>query len=226
MQQKCNFLRLCALILTALAIPLTLTACNTQPDYLSYVSELRKEVFIGEKDNFCVVAYAGMKESPAIFDGIKQNTTLCVGFKIIQKEETGSQLTIKFTINNKNYTAPLTFNPVKNTLFCDVEVSALLEKSLDVEICYGDKSTIVSTTSQLNEKTISYTEALESAVNKGEAFLKEHTEKGVLKAEIIIRLLCEKGRNYYYVGFICEKGLKRAYLIDGESGEVIAEKNT
>ena len=226
MQNKCTFARLCALLLTFLIIPFTLSACSTEPDYLSYVSELRKDVLIGEKDNFSVVVYAGTKESPALFDGIKQNTTLCLGFKIIQKEETGSQLTIKFTVGNKSYSAPLTFNPVKNTLFCDVEVSALPEKSLDVEICYGEKNTLITTSSQLNENTISYTKALESAVNKGSSFLKEHTEKGILKAEIVIRLLCERGKNYYYVGFICEKGLKRAYLIDGANGEVIAEKNT
>ena len=38
-------------------------------------------------------------------------------------------------------------------------------------------------------------------------------------------LLCENGKNYYYVGFICDKGLKKAYLIDGVTGEVIAEKD-
>jgi hypothetical protein len=226
MQRKRILARFCPLFLTLFIIPFTLSACNTQPDYLSYVSELRRDVFIGEKDNFCVVVYAGMKESPALFDGIKQNTTLCLGFKIIQKEETGSQLTVKFTINNKNYTAPLTFNPVKSTLFCEVEVSALPEESLEVEICYGDKSTVITAASQLNENTISYTKALESAVKKGADFLKDHTKKGVLQAEIVIRLLCERGKNYYYVGFICEKGLKKAYIIDGENGEVIAEKNT
>ena len=226
MLRKCSFSRFCALLLTVFIVPFILSACNTEPDYFSCVSELRKDVFVGEQDNFSVVVYAGTKESPALFDGIKQNTVLCLGFKIIQKEEVGSQLTIKFTVNNKNYTAPLTFNPVKNTLFCDVEVSALPEKNFEVEICYGEKSTVVSTASQLNDNTINYSKALESAVSKGRDFLKEHTEKGILNAEIVIRLLCERGKNYYYVGFICEKGLKRAYLIDGSNGEVIAEKNT
>lgn len=225
MKRKKIFVAVELVIICVLTVMATLSACNSKPDYLSYVSELRKDVFIGEQDNFCVVVYAGSKESPATFDGIKQDTLLCLGFKIIQKEEVGSQLTVKFTVGDKQYSAPLTFNPVKSTLFCDVEVAALPEKSLAVEICYGESSTVVNTTSQLNENTVSYTKALESAASKGEAFLKEHTQKGVLKAEIVIRLLCENGKNYYYVGFICDKGLKKAYLIDGVTGEVIAEKD-
>ncbi len=225
MKRKKVFIAVELAVICVLAVMATLSACNSKPDYLSYVSELRKDVFIGEQDNFYVVVYAGNKESPATFDGIKQDSLLCLGFKIIQKEEVGSQITVKFSVGDKQYSAPLTFNPVKSTLFCDVEVSALPEKNFTVELCYGEESVTVNTTSQLNENTVSYTQALESAIAKGEAFLKEHTEKGVLKAEIVIRLLCENGKNYYYVGFICDKGLKKAYLIEGSTGEVVAEKD-
>ena len=83
---------------------------------------------------------------------------------------------------------------------------------------------MIETKSKLNDKNISYIKALEISVNEGQSFLKEHTVKGVLKCEIVIRLLCENERNYYYVGFICEEGLKLAYLINGETGEIIAKK--
>ena len=225
MKRKKVFIAVELAVICVLVVMATLSACNSKPDYLSYVSELRKDVFIGEQDNFYVVVYAGSKESPATFDGIKQDSLLCLGFKIIQKEDIGSQITVKFNVGDKQYSAPLTFNPVKSTLFCDVVVSALPEKNFTVEVCYGEESVTVNTVSQLNENTVSYTRALESAASKGEDFLKEHTQKGVLKAEIVIRLLCENGKNYYYVGFICDKGLKKAYLIEGSTGEVIAEKD-
>lgn len=198
--------------------------CNSKPDYLSYVSELRKDIFVGEKDNFCVVVHLGSKESPALFDGVKNQTVLLLTFKVTQKEEVGSQIFIKFKTGDKEYEQALAFNPVKSTLSCEVEVNSLPEKSLDVEVIHGENSTIVTTTSKLQPSTISYTKALEIAVGESTEFLKEHTSGGILKCEIVIRLLCENERNYYYVGFVCEQGLKRALLINGETGEVIATK--
>ena len=210
--------------LTAICYTLVFTACNPKPDYISYVSELRKDIFTGEQDNFSVVIYSGTKESPAVFDGIKNQTALTLTFKVTCKEEVGESIKICFETGNKKYEKTLDFNPVKSTLCCDVEVNALPEKELAVTLCYGESSTVVNTLSRLKENTISYTKALESAAEKASDFLSEHTEGGTLKAEIVLRLLCENDRNYYYVGFVCEEGLKRAYLVNGENGEIIAEK--
>jgi hypothetical protein len=210
-----------------LTLSFTLSACTAKPDYLSYVSELRKDLFVGEQDNFCVTVYSGSKEYPPAFDGIKKETRLVLTFKIIQKEEVGEQLTLTFKLGDKEYTCQPKFSPVKSTLSCDVEVASLPEKTLDVQISYGEDCTVtVNTVSKLKENTVSYVDALNKAVEKASSFLKEHTKNGVLNAEIVIRLLCENDVNYYYVGFICEEGLKIAYLIKGETGEIIAEKNS
>ncbi len=221
--KKLNLFLAFVLLLTA-CFCAVLSACNQKPDYLSSVSELRKDVFVGEKDNFCVTVYSGSKEDPTVFDGIKNQTVLSLTFKVTQKEEVGKQLTLKFQTGDKRYTAPLDFDPVKSTLSCDVVVSALPERTFDVEICDGEQSTVVTTISKLNENTISYVKALEIATEKNKTFLSSHTKNGVLNCEIIIRLLCENERNYYYVGFVCDGGLKVAYLLNGETGEIIAEK--
>lgn len=217
---------LCAILLTCSSVSLFfVSGCSSTPDYISYVSELRKDLFVGEQDGYTVVVYAGTKEEPAIFDGVKNQSKLYLGFKVILKEECCESPTVNFEIGDKKYSANLEFNPVKSTLFCETEVASLPEKSLTVEIVCKDNQVTLTTYSKLKEDTISYKEALEKAVSKAQPFLKEHTQKGVLKAEIIIRLLCENDRNYYYVGFVCDEGLKRAYLINGKTGEVLAEKS-
>ena len=207
-----------------LSIPLFLYSCNGKVDYLSYVSELRKDIFIGVKDNFTVIVYSGFKESPAIPNGKKEQTALTLTFKIMQKEEIDSPLTIKFTLGDKSYQKELAFNPVKSTLCAEVEVTSLPEKSIDVQIFEGENSTLISATSKLNENTISYSKALESAVNKSQEFLQKNSTKNTFNGEIIIRLLCENERNYYYVSIISENKEKLSYLINATSGEIIAQK--
>ena len=211
-------------IFCLLSMTTMFSACKQTPDYLSYVSEFRKDVFCGEKDNFSVVVFAGSKEKPATFDGDKKDTFLFLTFKVMQKEECGSAITVNFEIGDKKYSQQLQFNPVKSTLSCDVEVAALPEKNLTVELIFGENSTVITTYSKLNEDTVKYTDALNKAIEKAQPFLKEHTKDGVLKAEIVVRLLCENDKNYYYVGFVCEEGLKQAYLIDGKTCQIIAEK--
>ena len=75
-------------IAICLLIPLMMYSCKKNVDYLSYVSELRKEVFVGEKDNFIVVVYSGFKEEPTLLDGKKEQTAFILTFKVNQKEST------------------------------------------------------------------------------------------------------------------------------------------
>ena len=39
-----------------------------------------------------------------------------------------------------------------------------------------------------------------------------------------MRLLADEGKCYYYVGVIDREGNTAAYLVDGENGNVIAER--
>ena len=217
------FYRLLVIVI-CLTLPLVLYSCKKKVDYLSYVSELRKEVFIGEKDNFTVVIYSGFKEEPTLLDGRKEQTSLTLTFKVIQKEECENPLTIKFSLGDKNYQKELAFNPVKSTLCAEVIVNSLPEKSIEMQILEGENSTTVTALSKLNENTISYSKALEKATKKANEFLNKHINKSLFKGEIIIRLLSENERNYYYICFVCENGEKLAYLMNATTGEIIAQK--
>ncbi len=212
------------IIVICLTLPLVLYSCKKKVDYLSYVSELRKDVFIGEKDNFNVVVYSGFKEEPTLLEGKKEQTALTLTFKVNQKEECSNPLTIKFSLGDKNYQKELAFNPVKSTLCAEVEVNSLPEKSIEVQIIEGENCTTINAISKLNENSISYSKALEKATQKASEFLSKHTTKNTFKGEIIVRLLCENERNYYYVCFVCENGEKLAYLLNAKTGEIIAQK--
>ena len=49
------------------------------------------------------------------------------------------------------------------------------------------------------------------------------TENGTLNAEIFVRLLYD-GKCYYYVGVCDREGNITAFLVDGQSGKIIAER--
>lgn len=199
-------------------------ACNSKPEYFSYVSELRKDVFAGENEQFSVVVWAGAREQPYAADGIKNQTNLSLTVKITQKQETGDNLEVTVKFDDKVYRAKTGFHPVKSALCAEIGVDKLPEKQLAVEIAYGEKIDALTLESKLLEGTISYNDALNRAAEKASDFLKANTKNGKLNAEIAIKLLCENNRNYYYVSILSVSDEKRAFLIDGETGDVLAER--
>lgn len=199
-------------------------ACNSKPEYFSYVSELRKDVFAGENERFSVVVWAGAREQPYAADGIKNQTSLSLTVKITQKQETGDNLGVTVKFDDKVYRSKTGFHPVKSALCAEICVDKLPEKQLVAEIAYGENSDVITLESKLSESTISYNDALNRATQKASDFLKANTKNGKLNAEIAIKLLCENNRNYYYVSILSVSGEKRAFLIDGETSDVLAER--
>ena len=212
-------------IITLVISAASLFACKTKIDYFSYVSDLRKDVFVGENDMFGVTVWAGARENPYASDGIRNETSLNLTIKVVCKKETGDKITATVAYDENEYTRDLSFHPVKSAMATSFDVKVLPEKQLTVKLDYGEESCTLTLDSALAEGTVSYTEALEKAAEHCADYVKRHTEKGNLKAEISVRLLAENGNNYYYVGFTATDGEKKAVLIDGETGSVLAEKD-
>lgn len=211
-------------ILLISALSALFASCTKEPDYFSYVSDLRKDVFIGENENFGVIAWSGARETPYAADGVPQKTALDITLKVTAKREYGDRITAKINYDEYEYAAPLSFHPVKSAMAASVTVDVLPKKEMTVTLIYGDEQETLSLSSALRDNTISYTEALEKGVKHCSKFVKAHTDGDKFNAEISVRLLAEKNNNYYYVGFVAKNGEKIAVLLDGETGEVLAEK--
>ena len=211
------------LIATALLSVFVLPACAQEIDYFSCVSELRSDVFCGANENFSATVYSGFKEKPYLHDGEKGETALTLTVRLFEKQKVDEEIKIKIEFGGETYEKALDFEPVSHSLSCVAEVNSLPEKTLSLTVFHGETTVIIELKSKRNDDTITYTAALEKATRKAADFLKQNSSGGSFNGEISIRLLCENDRNYYYVGFIIKSGLKQAFLIDGKSGEVLAE---
>lgn len=199
-------------------------SCKGQTDYFSYVSELRSDLFAGEKDNFCVTVYSGMKEKPFAHDGTANQVSLCLSVKLVMREKINEAVTVKLEYDDEKYEKTLEYNPVLTTLAADIYVQALPKNKITITVTHGEQSTVIEAVSKLLPDTVEYVKALAAATDKAKSFIKSNSSGGSFNGEICLRLLCEGERNYYYVGFILKEGPALAYLIDGKTCEIIAEK--
>lgn len=211
-------------IVLSVAAAMGICSCKGQTDYFSYVSELRSDLFAGEKDDFCVTVYSGMKEKPFAHDGTANQAELCLSVKLVMREKINEAVTVKLEYDGAKYEKTLEYNPVLTTLAADIYVQALPENKITVTVTHGEQATVIEAVSKRLPDTVEYVKALAAATDKAKDFIKENSTGGAFDGEICLRLLCEGERNYYYVGFILKNGLALAYLIDGKTCEIIAEK--
>ena len=88
--------------------------------------------------------------------------------------------------------------------------------------CDG-KTTEYKLLSVVTDGLISCEQALECVKEHAGTLFDELTENGIFNGEIFIRLLYDE-KCYYYVGICDREGMINAFLVDGQSGRIIAER--
>ncbi len=202
-----------------------LFGCNGEFDYSSYVSELRKTIYEGESQTFLVSLYAEQREDPFIDDGYVGKIKNAVIVKVEFKEGSANDVKAVITYGNETLNASLSYNPVSGKSSAIITVENLPETAgVNVEITSGEICENVTLSSVVFDKTVDYKEAIKSAVNSDKGIIEKLFEEGNVTAEIHVRLICSDDKNYYYIGFVERSGKTHAYLIDGETANVLAKK--
>lgn len=207
----------------AFCIPLALflpflPACKKKTDYFSYVSEYRKSFYFYEDDNISLKIYSVDKETPYALDGVKGNmTTVTEIYFTSAKTANEVEIALAGTGGEMSYLA------VTQNFYLSFTSDILSGASIPVTLNIDGKETKIDAFNVAEEGTIDGKTALKCVREyDGETF-NALTDGSSFAGEIIIRLLYDNGC-YYYVG-VCNRDKQlHAYLVDGASGRIIAER--
>ncbi len=216
------FLRVICLL--ALFFPIFFfVACEKESvDYFTYVSELRSNVFLAEKEGYSLRIFAVEKEYPYAADGVKRDTSLRteIHFFAPSGEKT---TTVSFLVNDKNYGGEMSYDNVKASYYfsCSLDVSNL--QNIDCTITYGEEKLSFCAQSVKTKNTLSPKAILTKLQQSEKELFASLTDKYGFAGEIYIRLLYEDFP-YYYVGIIDRNGQITAFLMNGETGKILAKR--
>ncbi len=169
-------------------------------------------------------AYSVAKETPYVADGIVREVSKRT--EIYLTAPSGDkEYDLFFTVNGKRHGGDMSFDNVKGEYyyFCTLDVSALSQ--IEFELICGAESTLLSASSVLSERTISPKQILQTVVDKETELFQSLTDKYGFAGEIYMRLLYEDAP-YYYVGIVDRNGNTTAFLLNGESGKILAKRQT
>lgn len=211
------------LILTILLFPLSLGGCEKNDLLSSSVSELRRDIFYGESQNYSVKASYGFREKPYVNDGKVGALENALVFKLLNKETDEATYTVVLELDGKTYSADFSRNPMLDSVTATLIVDEFSLKTFTVTVKSAAESEKVTLTSLLPENTIGYEDALSALESEQSELIKSYTDAdGNFTAEIYMRVIVKDEKPYYYVGFASGNDKLKALLVDGVTGKTLA----
>lgn len=199
-------------------------SCEKPVNYFDYVSELRNNIFLAETEDFSLRIYSVTKETPYATDGVPQETSARTEIYLVAPD--GSEdCRISFTVDGKEYGGDMSFDNVKTeySFSCTLDISEQTE--IPCAITYGETALELAARSVINETTLTPQTVLDGLRETESELFASMTDKYGFSGEIYIRLIFEDSP-YYYVGVIDREGAIHAFLINAQTGKILARRET
>lgn len=203
------------LLLTGL-VPL-ISACKQSPDYFSYVSELRSDLFTASAEEFSLTVACISREYPYNSDGIKAPLSDLIEITL---EGNADEYSV-YLLGGEQAGGEMSFRNTRGDFYYSQGVKTFPEGSVTLRVEWEDKNREIVATSVKTENTLTPEAALSRALDTEQAALERMSANGGFAGEFYVRLL-RRDKNYYYVGIVDRDGKMISLLLDSESGEVLA----
>ena len=200
------------------------SSCKQEVEYFDYVSELRSNILLAKTEDFDLRIYVTKKESPYQTDGIPRECFSRLEAHLLAPDG-DKTICLEMQIDGQTQGGEMSYDNVKGEYYyaCPLDVSAL--SSISCTLQYGEHKAELVANSVLTEKTISPQAALEQVKKENVELFSSMTDKYGFSGEIYIRLLYEDAP-YYYVGIINRNGGCDAFLMNAETGKILARRQS
>ena len=214
---------ICAILTVILSV--LVVSCKSQIDYTVYVSELRTNIYQGEKDDVKLIMYTGLREDPYIADGYVGQIKNFVTVRLVSVPESADGVTVSLKYGKESIDGTFEYHPIGGKYVAQFEVDTLpTEPTISATVNVGGEDVVINLATLKNSECIEYKQAIASVKKYDEKIFSELFDTNQVKAEIHIRLLSDGEKNYYYVGVVDKDCNSYAYLVDALSGITIAKK--
>lgn len=202
-----------SLIVFSLLLVIFSTGCEKKIDYSNRISQLRTTILIGETENLSIICFAELREQPYIADGNVDEKVNTLIFKFTAKKSNQENVICKFQCEN-DYSFELQKSDLVYGCVESIIVDSLPTNGLVISV--NDKPVSLSAVDLSG--AISFEDAIKSTKEKN-----SHLFDNVNCSELQIRLIYENDTIFWFVGIIDAENTN-AFLINGKTGEIIAEK--
>ena len=191
-------------------------------DYTPYISELRSNILLAEAEDLSLRIYAVDKEIPYQADGIPRETTNRLE-AYLHAPDGSKPCNLSFSFEDRDFYGEMSYDNVKAEYFFSCTLDVSKETELACRIEYGEKTVEMTARSVCNENTLTASNILSILEAEEQELFTAMTDKYGFSGEIYMRQIYENAL-YYYVGIIERSGVVHAFLINAQSGKILAKR--
>ena len=195
-----------------------LCGCAKKTNYADYISEKRYAVYLYEDDAESIKIYCSEKESPFVADGVKGKTTTVTE---IYAKLSGEPETVN--ISGGGITGgEMSYMTVRDCwyLSCGETIEG---DSAELTVVKDGAEKTYTLPKAGTGGALTCEQALDCVTEHDRQLFDSLTVNGIFEGEIFVRMIYD-GACYYYVGVCGRDSTVHAYLVDGASGRIIAER--
>ena len=119
----------------------------------------------------------------------------------------------------------MSYDNVKSEYFFSCTLDISKAENLPCRIEYGNKTLILTAVTIQNEHTMDATNILKTLKTAENELFSSLTDQYGFAGEIYIRLIYEENP-YYYVGIIDRNGKIHAFLLNAQTGKILAKRTS
>lgn len=195
-------------------------SCKKQPfSYADYYSEVRGDIYIAEEDDLLVKIYATLRESPYLSDGYARHMQQRTEVQLFGAS--GETVHISLQLCGEKVEGEMSFDDVKQGYFLHLPNDSFSLENIPISVQREGGS--IEMTAKRVEKTLGYNEAFSNLYCVEKEKISSLKKNNYFEGEIRIRLIYESAP-YYYIGIIPQEGEEISYLLDANSGKIIAKR--
>lgn len=209
--------------LVLLLLPLC-AACAKSYDYTRHISECRRDVYRAETEEFSVTLNVVSREYPYADDGIACPATTVGEVSLVPQSDLRADFEVCLA-GDTAWGGEMSFRNVRGDYAYSESLDFALPETVTLRISWGEETREVAATSVRTQNTLSPEAALGYAVAAERETVEKMTENGVFCGEFRVRLL-KRDATYYYVGIIGKDGSTLSLLLDSETGDVLARRQS
>lgn len=194
------------------------SACATNTDYTSYISEKRSEIYLYSDDETQIKIYCVTREQPYCADGVCGE--MCALTEIFVNFASTPE---KVEISIGGFNGEMNYEAVEKQFSLTYSAAAFSSDSVELTLNCDGKEKTYRALNVCDSGIINCEQAVLCAVEYDRELFESLKIKKDFNGEIYVRLLYDEGC-YYYVG-VCDRNKNiTAYLLDGGTGKVITSK--
>ena len=195
-----------------------LSGCAKKVDYLTYVSEKRTDIYLYSNDGLEIKIYRSEKETPYSAGGVKGEMSALTEIFVTLPENCD-----EVNVKAGNIEGEMNYRAVENCYYLSSSGGEIPNSNVEVNLSYGGNNQTFTAISVLYDGVMNCEQAVKCVIDYNTELFKSMTTDKLFDGEIFVRLLYDEGC-YYFVG-VCDKNSKiTAYLVDGERGKIIAQR--